>query len=72
MTLYIYDCFKHLSLARFLYCQTPNKYKKRSGDGHRIADLQTLHIQESACSAKVNVGDVVAVKADMKTWMSDD
>ena len=80
VTPYVFNCFKHLLLARFLYCQTPTCGKgsndeERGNSGHLRPNPQVF--DATNCSSEygitVDIGEVVALTADTTTtWKSKD
>jgi len=85
VTPYVYDCFKHLPWAKFLYCQIPSVghthhvKKPPSSLGTdpascidvRITEGSSLNVLE--CRDCIRVGDVVALPLDKNSpWKTDD
>jgi len=88
VTPYVYECFKHLPWAKFLYCQSPSRDQ---ANGQRIDPLGYQHsgnlnseeldlsiieqpkFLDSHLKISIKVGDVVALPLDnMSTWKSYD
>ncbi len=83
VTPYVYSCFKHLRLEKFLYCQEPfvgpakeaNEDTSHSTKGNTLATRVTAHsdLEPTQANAAIVVGDVVSLPQDRpSTWKSND
>ncbi|KAL6721275.1 hypothetical protein ACLMJK_000377 [Lecanora helva] len=76
VTPYVYEYFKHLPWARFLYCQAPtagqSNKKKVSLPTHGIG-ARITSVSAPGLATSINVGDVVALPLDNQSaWKSAD
>ena len=84
VTPYVYNCFSHLTWAKFLYCQTPTisldlKSSKPIGGLGSPPGLSKLHVNAQVNSPSeteskaIRKGDVVAVPRDKQSsWKTND
>lgn len=84
VTPYVYECFKHLTWAKFLYCQTPSismdSKSARPNDGPGSpSGLSKVHVDahinspSEAESDTIHRGDVVALPRDKESaWKTID
>ena len=81
VTPYVFNCFKHLPLAKFLFCQAPAcsrglNTKDLLTKGRTMPTIDPV-LDTRKCRAtqfgNIGIGDVVALKADEKTtWKPKD
>ena len=88
VTPYVFDCFKHLGWAKFLFCQIPTRRLKGSVNGgiptfHNSSRKDTSPSKEHVAnkvifssesdSKDIDVGDVVALPRDtVSAWRTND
>ena len=84
VTPYVYDCFKHLTWAKFLYCQTPSvstdiQSSCQNGGPASPSGLSRVHVGAQIISPSqtesetIHRGDVVALPRDKESpWKTID
>lgn len=88
VTPYVYECFKHLPCAKFLYRQKPSvKYNPHqdaaistTGDDHHphaiksiVRDTARVNRDNPGVNMSISIGDVVVLPPDLETtWKTDD